>query len=158
MIHPIRDQRYWEPDQFHKLDPPPLRRMPGRPRKNRRREADEAPAGASHMKRSQTLRCTNCKEFGHNRRTCQRAPVKKKKGANSQHAGSRGRGRTNGRGRGRGRNASVTQNEGGRGSNEVFTVLSFIFISSLNCCCNIDAIAQEEEYHLKHYHLKHFKN
>ncbi|KAG5550082.1 hypothetical protein RHGRI_015138 [Rhododendron griersonianum] len=84
MIHPIRDQRYWEPDQFHKLDPPPLRRMPGRPRKNRRREADEAPAGASHMKRSQTLRCTNCKEFGHNRRTCQRAPVKKKKGANSQ--------------------------------------------------------------------------
>ncbi|KAG5550078.1 hypothetical protein RHGRI_015138 [Rhododendron griersonianum] len=87
MIHPIRDQRYWEPDQFHKLDPPPLRRMPGRPRKNRRREADEAPAGASHMKRSQTLRCTNCKEFGHNRRTCQRAPVKKKKGANSQGQG-----------------------------------------------------------------------
>ncbi|KAG5533091.1 hypothetical protein RHGRI_015138 [Rhododendron griersonianum] len=76
----------------------------------------------------------------------------------NEHAGSRGRGRTNGRGRGRGRNASVTQNEGGRGSNEVFTVLSFIFISSLNCCCNIDAIAQEEEYHLKHYHLKHFKN
>ncbi|KAG5553273.1 hypothetical protein RHGRI_011212 [Rhododendron griersonianum] len=87
MIHPIRDQRYWEPDQFHKLDPPPLRRMPGRPRKKRRREADEAPAGASHMKRSQTLRCTNCKEFGHNRRTCQRAPVKKKKGANSQGQG-----------------------------------------------------------------------
>ncbi|XP_058182429.1 uncharacterized protein LOC131300547 [Rhododendron vialii] len=87
MIHPIRNQMYWEPDQFHKLDPPPLRRMPGRPRKNRMREADEAPAGASHMKRSQTLRCTNCKEFGHNRRTCQRAPVKKKKGAISQGQG-----------------------------------------------------------------------
>ncbi|KAI8569678.1 hypothetical protein RHMOL_Rhmol02G0295800 [Rhododendron molle] len=41
----------------------------------------------SHMKRSQTLRCTNCKEFGHNRRTCQRAPVKKKKGANNKGQG-----------------------------------------------------------------------
>ncbi|KAI8557838.1 hypothetical protein RHMOL_Rhmol04G0042000 [Rhododendron molle] len=144
MIHPIRDHRYWEPDQFHKLDPPPLRRMPGRPRKNRRREADEAPAGASHMKRSQTLRCTNCKEFGHNRRTCQRAPMKKKKGANNKGQGDQA---TQGQAsqseipsqcvtqtesavmtftgsnehagsRGRGRNTSVTQNEGGRGSNE----------------------------------------
>ncbi|KAF7150533.1 hypothetical protein RHSIM_Rhsim02G0213500 [Rhododendron simsii] len=38
MIHPVTDQRMWEPIQGHQLDPPPLRRMPGRPRKNRRRE------------------------------------------------------------------------------------------------------------------------
>ncbi|KAG5548457.1 hypothetical protein RHGRI_013965 [Rhododendron griersonianum] len=30
--------------------------MPGRPRKNRRKEADEAPAGASHMKRDKGIK------------------------------------------------------------------------------------------------------
>ncbi|KAF7145405.1 hypothetical protein RHSIM_Rhsim04G0059700 [Rhododendron simsii] len=74
MIHPVRDQRMWEPIQGHQLDPPPLRRMPGRPRKNRRREADEEPAGTSQTK-------SICNEFGHNKRTCQRAPVKQKKSA-----------------------------------------------------------------------------
>ncbi|RYR78062.1 hypothetical protein Ahy_A01g002815 [Arachis hypogaea] len=57
--------------------PPPLRRLPGRPRKSRIREKDEdAPSNA---RRISTVRCSNCKDLGHNRKGCQRAPVRAKK-------------------------------------------------------------------------------
>lgn len=79
MIHPIQDQRLWEPVEGDVLEPPPLRRLPGRPRKNRRREVDEAAAGTSESRRSQTIKCSNCQNFDHNKRSCQRAPVAKKK-------------------------------------------------------------------------------
>ncbi|XP_052113691.1 uncharacterized protein LOC107473343 [Arachis duranensis] len=52
--------------------PPSLRRLPGRPRKSRIREKDEdAPSNA---RRISTVRCSNCKDLGHNRKGCQRAP------------------------------------------------------------------------------------
>ena len=77
MIHPIPHEKRWPPllDVTPKtVLPPPLRRAPGRPRVNRRRGPDEP--GQSQVKRSTTMRCGNCKVFGHNTRTCQRAPVR----------------------------------------------------------------------------------
>lgn len=50
--------------------PPDLRKQPGRPTKNRKRAADECNV-TSQSKRSCTLRCSNCKHFGHNKKTCQ---------------------------------------------------------------------------------------
>ncbi|XP_027150542.1 uncharacterized protein LOC113750795 [Coffea eugenioides] len=79
MIHPIPHEKRWPPmDEITPkfVLPPPLRRAPGRPRVNRRREADEGPS--SQPKRSSTLKCGNCGQFGHNMRTCQRAPVQRK--------------------------------------------------------------------------------
>lgn len=91
IIHPIMDHTMWTQVPGDVLQPPPLRRQRGRPRKNRRRQEGEGPPGPSQEKRSQTLRCAKCKEFGHNRRTCQGGPVR----------GSRGRGVPNNvRGRG----------------------------------------------------------
>ena len=55
--------------------PPVLRRLPGRPRKNRRREPGEGPSGVGTARRSATVRCDICKQFGHNKRTCQRDSV-----------------------------------------------------------------------------------
>lgn len=78
MIHPIPDQRLWEFVGGDIVQPPPLKRLSGRPRKNRRREAGEAEAGTSNVRRANTLKCSTCKEFGHNKRTCQRAPVRRK--------------------------------------------------------------------------------
>ena len=49
--------------------PPLIRRMPDRPKKNRRREPNEPPL-TSQSKRSTILRCCICKDFGHNKRTC----------------------------------------------------------------------------------------
>lgn len=57
------------------LRPPPLRRLPGRPHKNRRREEGEKGVG-DFRKRSASVRCEICKHIGHNRRTCQKAPVR----------------------------------------------------------------------------------
>ncbi|XP_028102732.1 uncharacterized protein LOC114301971 [Camellia sinensis] len=72
IIHPIHDESLWGPVLGDELKPPPLKRMPGRPRKSRRREIDEA----APSKRSCTVRCIICKEIGHNKRTCQRAPIR----------------------------------------------------------------------------------
>lgn len=74
VIHPLPDSNLDPRNDDENLQPPPLKRLPGRPKKNRRREEDEA----AKRKRSTTVRCDNCKGFGHNRRTCQRAPVAKK--------------------------------------------------------------------------------
>uniref|UniRef100_A0A5B7ARQ4 SWIM-type domain-containing protein n=1 Tax=Davidia involucrata TaxID=16924 RepID=A0A5B7ARQ4_DAVIN len=89
ILHPVVDPRMWNTEGVvgDPIDPPPLRRLPGRPKKNRRREADED-VGSSQARRALSLRCTNCNQFGHNRRTCQRAPVRGR-GQNSRH--NRGR-------------------------------------------------------------------
>ncbi|XP_043705504.1 uncharacterized protein LOC122655369 [Telopea speciosissima] len=52
-----------------------------RPHKNKRREPDEG-ALADFRKRSRTVRCDSYKGLGHNKRRCERAPVKEK-GASS---------------------------------------------------------------------------
>ncbi|KAL0313386.1 UNVERIFIED_CONTAM: hypothetical protein Sradi_5737900 [Sesamum radiatum] len=44
-----------------------IKRMPGRPKKSRRKEPGEAP---NAVKRSSIVRCRACNELGHNRRTC----------------------------------------------------------------------------------------
>ena len=80
LIHPIPDVKRW-PSMPEVLPttvlPPPLRRAPGRPRVNRRREADET-ACTAQAKRSNTLKCGNCGAFGHNKRTCKGQPVLKR--------------------------------------------------------------------------------
>ena len=62
--------------------PPPLRRRAGRPRRNRRRALDEGAPAPQH-KRSISFRCSKCGRFGHNRRTCQGAPVAEKRGSST---------------------------------------------------------------------------
>ncbi|GAV91949.1 hypothetical protein CFOL_v3_35334 [Cephalotus follicularis] len=62
------------------IQPPPLKRLPGRPTVNRKREAGEPVAG---IKRSSTVRCGICGGLAHNKRKCQRAPVMKK--VNCEH-------------------------------------------------------------------------
>ncbi|KAF7140647.1 hypothetical protein RHSIM_Rhsim06G0119600 [Rhododendron simsii] len=100
MIHPILDHSMWTIVPGDPLDSPPLRRLSGRPRKARKRAANEPAAGTSQSKRSQTVKCMRCKEFGHNKRTCQGGPI-------------RGRGGPTNRGRGNNRRGSASGNEMG---------------------------------------------
>ena len=84
MIHPIPHEKRWPP--MYEVTPkvvlpPHLRRAPGRPRVNRRRESDEG--HSSQPKRSSTLKDENCGQFSHNIRTCQRAPAQIKNPANT---------------------------------------------------------------------------
>ncbi|KMS98986.1 hypothetical protein BVRB_3g067220 [Beta vulgaris subsp. vulgaris] len=55
--------------------PPTLRRGVGRPPRNRRREEGEQEKG----KRSTTIKCTICHEFGHNKLTCKGGLTEKEK-------------------------------------------------------------------------------
>ncbi|KAF8408008.1 hypothetical protein HHK36_007148 [Tetracentron sinense] len=88
IIHPISDESMWPVGNHEVVEPPPFRRLPGRPKKNRRRELDE-PTPGSQSRRSSTIRCCICKQFGHNKRTCQRGPVKGKPSSNAGHQGER---------------------------------------------------------------------
>ncbi|KAF8389413.1 hypothetical protein HHK36_026108 [Tetracentron sinense] len=46
IIHPIFDENMWLPGNHEPVEPPPLRRLPSRPKKNRRRELDEPAPGS----------------------------------------------------------------------------------------------------------------
>ncbi|KAL0320209.1 UNVERIFIED_CONTAM: hypothetical protein Sradi_5282400 [Sesamum radiatum] len=69
-IHPVPDPTFWPQDlevEPTNLLPPIVRRMPHRPKKNRRKEPSEAPNVA---RRSNMVRCKVCNDLGHNKRTC----------------------------------------------------------------------------------------
>nr|XP_027109382.1 uncharacterized protein LOC113729262 [Coffea arabica] len=84
MIHLIPDEKMWPPRPHvtpATILPPPLRRAPGRPKVKRRREHDEGQS-ASQPKRWSRFKCGNCGSFGHNKKSCQGAPVQNKKNGN----------------------------------------------------------------------------
>ncbi|GFY87982.1 hypothetical protein Acr_05g0016210 [Actinidia rufa] len=81
----------WDDVSGDPIQPPPLKRQKGKPIKSRNREHDESAVGTSDYRRSCTIKCGNCGHFGHNKRTCQGAPVR---GSN----GGRGASSTIGRG------------------------------------------------------------
>ncbi|KAL2898418.1 Succinate--CoA ligase [ADP-forming] subunit beta [Bienertia sinuspersici] len=67
----------WPDMEWPKIEPPVLKRGVERPCRNRRRGEEEERKG----KRSKTVRCTICKEFGHNKLTCKGGPTLKQKKA-----------------------------------------------------------------------------
>ncbi|KAL5788017.1 hypothetical protein ACOSP7_004966 [Xanthoceras sorbifolium] len=66
IIHPIPDQCVWPEVDAVPLIPPPLKRRPGRPKLQRKKEQNEKPKEA----RSGSVICKICKKAGHNKRTC----------------------------------------------------------------------------------------
>ncbi|KAL2923975.1 Zinc finger CCHC domain-containing protein 12 [Bienertia sinuspersici] len=77
-IKAVPDQQQWPETDFPKIQPPTVKRRPGRPVKNRRRGEGEARKG----KRSATLRCGKCGDFGHNQVTCK--PTEQEQGNQQQ--------------------------------------------------------------------------
>ena len=69
--------------------PPKRKKLIGRPKRRRKKkEQGKHALGLQEARMSCTVRCTSCKEFGQNKRTCQEATVgsadrsKEKKGQN----------------------------------------------------------------------------
>ncbi|XP_058212292.1 uncharacterized protein LOC131324362 [Rhododendron vialii] len=113
MINPIPDQSLWVHTNSDPIMPPILRKQSGRPRKSRRKAADEPKYPERIRKHYESLRCGNCSEFGHNTRTC-KAPKKPTQVGTVTTSTGRGRGASNGRGkRGRGKSTHIGR---GRGS------------------------------------------
>ena len=74
LLEPINGEEFWEETRATPIAPPKQRVAPGRPKKNRDKRTDVVQARKSDptmLKRSGTsLRCTWCKEWEHNTRTC----------------------------------------------------------------------------------------
>lgn len=69
-LQPIEGMSNWPESDRPKLKAPGYVRMPGRPKKERRREATEAPKGTKMSKVGTKIRCSKCKQTGHNKSTC----------------------------------------------------------------------------------------
>jgi hypothetical protein len=75
MIYPTNGQNLWTKTEFVDLQPPPIKRQPGRPKKKRNREAGEMKKDDSLLKRARNgIRCGRCQQIGHNKSTCKVPP------------------------------------------------------------------------------------
>ncbi|KAK1379962.1 hypothetical protein POM88_026706 [Heracleum sosnowskyi] len=61
---------YWPKTSFPDIVPPKARRMPGRPKKHRRREQGEDGGGQKLGKKGVMMHCSKCLKAGHNKSTC----------------------------------------------------------------------------------------
>ncbi|KAL2900291.1 Zinc finger CCHC domain-containing protein 12 [Bienertia sinuspersici] len=74
------DMEQWPDSNMPKIQPPPIHRGVGRPCRERKRGDDEERKG----KRSKTIRCAICKEFGHNKLTCKGGNINKQNKSNKK--------------------------------------------------------------------------
>ena len=79
MIHPIPDLCVWNDIEAAHVEPPPLKRKPGRPKLLRKRESHEKPKAA----RSGSVVCGKCKQPGHNKRTWKGVSTSKRSKVNN---------------------------------------------------------------------------
>ncbi|KAL6534699.1 hypothetical protein OROGR_013374 [Orobanche gracilis] len=79
----------WPKASGYPVEPPLIRKMPGRPKKKRRRDQDEKdPKNPNRLRNVGVLMtCKNCREVGHNSRSCKKEEVPKPQ----KEKGKRGR-------------------------------------------------------------------
>ncbi|WVZ21257.1 hypothetical protein V8G54_008579 [Vigna mungo] len=94
-IVPINGQQMWPTYENTPLLLPPIYKTPpGRPKKLRRREADEPVRHTKLSKKQTIMKCSSCKEYGHNVRSCRRKNIYKNTRGNSSLGGSGSRPRS----------------------------------------------------------------
>jgi len=71
-ITPINGQQLWPKSNKPELLPPIYKTPPGRPKKLRRREADEHVSHSKLSKKNLIMKCSRCKQMGHNIRSCRK--------------------------------------------------------------------------------------
>ena len=53
-IKPTQGEEYWEPTSYDRPTPAPIKRRPGRPKKQRRKDTTENPSQTTKLKRLNT--------------------------------------------------------------------------------------------------------
>ncbi|XP_019248524.1 PREDICTED: uncharacterized protein LOC109227781 [Nicotiana attenuata] len=106
-IQPVPCMKQWPPSGHPPIEPPPIRNIPSRPKKNRKREETEHPKSGKLSRRGMEMACSLCGMCGHNKRGC---PGKKSASGNAAPGNATATNATagNGRGRGRARGTSTT--------------------------------------------------
>ena len=69
-ITPVPSDIYWITCEEEAINPPVVRRMPGRPKKLRRRAQDEPKKGQVSTRKGLVVHCKRCFQPRHNSRTC----------------------------------------------------------------------------------------
>ncbi|RYR39668.1 hypothetical protein Ahy_A09g045248 [Arachis hypogaea] len=69
-ISPISGENIWPKIQCNTIIPPIFRVKPGRPRMVRIREPDENTTQTKYRRTETSVTCSNCGQYGHNRRLC----------------------------------------------------------------------------------------
>ena len=75
VLIPLNGENLCPNTAFDPMLPPLARRMPGRPEKNRRKGLDEEPNTSQVSRRGRQMRCQNCLEIGHNKKSCKKEKV-----------------------------------------------------------------------------------
>ncbi|XP_050209237.2 uncharacterized protein LOC126659951 [Mercurialis annua] len=70
MMSPMNSKKFWKKTGNDPPQPPPDRRMPGRPAKKRRMEEHELRNGHKLSRNGRIMTCQRCYQVGHNRTTC----------------------------------------------------------------------------------------
>ncbi|GMY34089.1 hypothetical protein FCV25MIE_29331 [Fagus crenata] len=79
IIHHVPSMEQWIRTQYDPIDPPLERCHPGRSKRQRKREPIEPRNPYRFSKLGTNIKCSVCKKFGHNSRTCLLAKKKKSK-------------------------------------------------------------------------------
>lgn len=69
-IQPMNNMPMWPESRNNLVAPPVITKMPGRPRKLRRKEAGETKVSGKLSKTGLTMTCSLCHVKGHNKRSC----------------------------------------------------------------------------------------
>ncbi|XP_072058034.1 uncharacterized protein [Arachis hypogaea] len=70
LVSPINGENMWSKVECDTIIPPIFRVKPGRPRMVRIREPDENRSQTNLRKMGSSVTCSNCGQYGHNRRHC----------------------------------------------------------------------------------------
>ncbi|KAL6576711.1 hypothetical protein OROMI_010987 [Orobanche minor] len=75
----INGERMWPKGVGYPVEPSLVRKMPGRPKKKRKRDQDEKdPKNPNRLRKvGVEMTCRNCWDVGHNRRSCQKEKIQK---------------------------------------------------------------------------------
>jgi hypothetical protein len=74
-IYPANGENLWMRTEYTDLQPPAIKKQPRRPKKKRRLDASELLREEGQMKRaSYGIKCSRCKQSGHNKSTCPLPP------------------------------------------------------------------------------------
>jgi len=69
-ITPINGQELWPRTNSTPILPPSFKPPPGRPKKLRKREADENMSHSKAGRKPMRMKCNKCNQYGHNSRGC----------------------------------------------------------------------------------------
>lgn len=69
-LMPVEGMQSWPQSDRPPLEAPGYVKMPGRPKKERKRESHEKPKAAKISRVGTVIRCRKCKGIGHNKSTC----------------------------------------------------------------------------------------